>query len=221
MGYLRKKFDLVGFDLIEYKRYFRQHQLEYIRKKLRCVQLYSSGKSFSEVAQHFGIHEYSVRTYINTYLKSGFSGLCERDKCPKKTKLSKEQEAEFKSVLLEKKPIDVGLDANIWTGPLMCTYLEKTYDVSYGSGIYKLLNRLNLSHQKAHADYGNAKKEDQIAFFDKFVDTFLAADKDTAIVKFDEFSVSNRPSSYYGWAEKNTRPKFVTDEKKETDSTDF
>ena len=34
------------------------------------------------------------------------------------------------------------------------------------------------------------------------------------ILFFDEFSVCNRPSTYYGWAEKNTRPQVPSDESK-------
>lgn len=34
------------------------------------------------------------------------------------------------------------------------------------------------------------------------------------IIFFDEFSVCNRPSTYYGWAEKNTRPQVPSDESK-------
>lgn len=98
----------------------------------------------------------------------------------------------------------------------MCEYLKKTYNVTYASGIYDLLDRLKLSHQKSHADYGNANPSEQRAFMEELKSTILAADGKTAIVKFDEFSVCQKPSSYYGWAEKNTRPTFVTDEKKES-----
>lgn len=34
------------------------------------------------------------------------------------------------------------------------------------------------------------------------------------ILFFDEFSICNRPSTYYGWAEKNTRPQVPSDESK-------
>ena len=34
------------------------------------------------------------------------------------------------------------------------------------------------------------------------------------ILFFDEFAVSNRPTTYYGWAERNTRPEVPSDEKK-------
>ena len=34
------------------------------------------------------------------------------------------------------------------------------------------------------------------------------------ILFFDEFAVSNRPNTHYGWAEKNTRPQVASDESK-------
>ena len=34
------------------------------------------------------------------------------------------------------------------------------------------------------------------------------------ILFFDEFAIYNRPSTYYGWAEKNTRPQVPSDEGK-------
>ena len=111
------------------------------------------------------------------------------------------------------RPGEVGLEGNIWTGDLMCQYLSKTYGVVYKSGIYDLLERLNLTHQKAHADYSNADPELQTRFWEDLQNTLLRADERTAVAKFDEFSLSRRPTTYYGWAEKNTRPKVATDEK--------
>jgi hypothetical protein len=34
------------------------------------------------------------------------------------------------------------------------------------------------------------------------------------ILFFDEFAVSNRPTTFYGWAEKNRRPEVASDESK-------
>jgi transposase len=36
---------------------------------------------------------------------------------------------------------------------------------------------------------------------------------------YDEFAVFNRPSIFYGWAERNTRPEVPSDEKKKRDKT--
>ncbi len=65
-----------------------------------------------------------------------------------------------------------------------------------------------------------AKPSEQVAFI-KDLQTLIEADEKTAVIKFDEFSVCQKPSSYYGWAEKNTRPKFVTNEKNEIEPMDY
>lgn len=73
--------------------------------------------------------------------------------------------------------------------------------------------RLNLSHQKAHSDYQNADKNEQLQFIEKFKQTLLESDDQNAVITFDEFSISSKPGNYYGWAERNTRPRVRTDEK--------
>jgi hypothetical protein len=98
----------------------------------------------------------------------------------------------------------------------MRVYLKKEYKVDYKSSIYDLLERLDLTHQKEHADYGNAKVEEQKIILEDLKNTLLEADEQTVVLKFDELSVCEKPSAKYGWAEKNTRPKVVTDEKKRT-----
>lgn len=102
----------------------------------------------------------------------------------------------------------------------MRQFIKREFAVDYKSGIYDLLDRLNLSHQKAHSDYQNASKDEQRLFIEDFKQTLLASDKSNAVITFDEFSISTKPSNSYGWAEKNTRPRVKTDEKKENAPTD-
>lgn len=221
MGYKRKSFEKVGFDQSAYQRYFHNNQQEYIRLRLRCVKDYAEGIEFKQIAQTRSVHEQTCRSYINMYIAGGFQQLCTPVKRTQPTRLSVEQEASFKQTLLSKRPNEVGLEGNIWTGDLMRVYLKKTYQVDYNSGIYDLLARLNLTYQRAHADYGNADPKAQMAYWTELENCLLGADDQTAIVKFDEFSVCERASSYYGWAEKNTRPTHRTNEKKENLPTDF
>lgn len=221
MGYLRKKFEQKGWDERAYKRALSRHQAEYIRARLRVVASYASGMEFSELCQKHRLSDPTCRSYVNIYLQGGLEGLCSYIERPRSCALSDEQAAAFKRVLLERRPAEVGLEGNIWTGELMRRYLLNTFGVTYKSGIYDLLERLNLSHQKAHADYSNADPQAQAVFLQDFKDTLLQSDERTAVVHFDEFSVSSRPSAHYGWAEKNTRPKVPTDEKNESAPTVF
>lgn len=221
MGYNRVKFEQKGFDEGQYKKYFHQHQEGYIRAKLRCILSYHEGKEFTEISALHRISEQTVRKYVNTYIAGGFETLCKHTIRVQSSLLTTEQGHAFKALLLSKRPCEVGLEGNIWTGDIMRQYLKKAYDVEYKSGIYDLLERLNLTHQKSHLDYGNADPEEQREAIHELKAVLLEADEKTAVVKFDEFSVCDRPTSYYGWAEKNTRPKVVTNEKKEREQTDY
>ena len=215
MGYSRKQFEAIGLDETDWRTYYHRYQQSYIRLKLRCVQSYASGNTPEQIATAYTISSLIVRRYLAEYLRSGLSGLCQPTKRQQPSLLSPCQSLAFKTVLLGSCPQDHGLEGRIWTGHQMKQYLKNTYQVEYKSGIYDLLERLHLSHQKAHADYANADPLQQQAFLVDFTDTLLAADAQVAVVAFDEFSVSEKPTPAYGWAEKNTRPTFKTDEKKE------
>lgn len=216
MGYKRQPFTQQGFDIMEWQRAYHRHQESYLRKRLTAVKAYACGKDFEEIHLEYGIGIQSVRKYINLYLDGGMDNLCKKVVREQPKKLSPIQEAEFKATLLSKKPKDVGMEGNIWTGKIMQDYVQKNYQVIYKGGIYDLLERLNLTHQKAHSDYGNADIDAQRIYVEELKEALLAADEHTAVVKFDEFSVGQQPTSFYGWAEKNTRPTFVTNEKKKT-----
>lgn len=210
----KKKRDF-AFDMSVWERYYHQHQSSHIRIRLRIVCLFWEGHSQSEVSRLLNVHPDTVRKYIKRYLSSGYAGLVARDKRKQPTRLTLLQMQSFKEVLLSKRPSEVGLVGHIWTGKLMIAYLEATYGVVYKKGIYELLERLGLSHQRAHADYGNADPLAQQAFVQNLVADIVAEPSTTAIVFGDEFSVRNNPTPHYGWAEKNTRPIVTTNKKRE------
>ncbi len=214
MNSLQPTFDKQGFDLAQWKRAMHRNPQEYIRRKLRVVQTYHQTHSVQAVASQHGLHKATVRAYLNIYNQGGLPALCVPQVSERTGSLTTAQEVDFKHQLLHSRPTDHGLKGNIWTGMLMRQYLKQTYSVDYHSGIYDLLARLNLSHQKAHADYGNADPIKQQVFLDCLKDALLEADETHAVVVFDEFSVCEKPTSYYGWAERNTRPVHVTNEKK-------
>lgn len=196
-----------------------RHPQEYIRRKLRVVKEYARQTqalpgSEKNITQAFDISSATLRRYIRTYIAGGLEAICQPEKRRQPKRLTPEQEAQLKHTLLHTRPADNALKGNIWTGQIINQYVQKTFGVTYKSGVYDLLQRLNLSHQKAHADYGNADPAQQQAFLDALKNTLLDPDPSQAVVFYDEFSVCEKPTPYYGWAEKNTRPTVVTDEKK-------
>ncbi len=216
----RVEFNQNGFDAEQWQQHFRRHQQDYIRKRLRAVKLFAENKDVPAIAQELSINKNQIYSFINTYLSEGFTGVCRKTTRRHKTRLSKEQEQVFKQTIITKAPFECEFEGNLWNSHLMRQFIKREFAVEFSSGIYDLLKRLNLSHQKAHSDYQNADQNAQIEFIEDFKQVLLDSDQKTAVVSFDEFSISTKPSNYYGWAEKNTRPKVKTDEKKERARTD-
>jgi transposase len=215
----KAEFDKKGFDEVQWSKYFRLYQQEYIRKRLRAIKLFAENKNVPTICQTLCLDKNSVYSFLNTYLKEDFQGVCRLAERPKPTRLSKEQELSFKQTIISKAPFECALEGNLWTGELMRQFIKREFKVDFTSGIYDLLKRLNVSHQKAHSDYQNADKQEQIKFIADFKQILLKSDEDNAVITFDEFSISSKPTSFYGWAEKNTRPRVKTDEKNEKELT--
>ncbi len=216
----KTEFDKFGFDQAKWTKYFQRYQQEYLRKRLRAIKLFAENTDVSTICQTLSLNKNTFYLFVNRYLNEGFEGLCRPAVRPKPTLLSKAQELSFKQTILTKAPFECALEGNIWNGGLMREFIKREFAVDFKSGIYDLLDRLNLSHQKAHADYQNASKDEQIQFLDRFKPVLLASDRQNATLTFDEFSISSKPSNYYGWAEKNTRPRVKTDEKNERELMD-
>ena len=214
MSYKRLQFSKESFDEKEWYRHYHRIQIDYLRLRLRCLRYFSKGHSFSEIALHLDIGQRSVRNAINRYLTGGYELLLAPIVRKQPTFLTTKQEQAFKDIILTTRPTDHQIEANIWTGTTMITYIKNTYGVSYKSGIYELLERLNLSHQRAHASYSNADLNQQAEFIKQLDNTLCNEAPTTAIVFLDEFSVCEKPTAYYGWSQKNIRPTVSTNEKK-------
>ncbi len=221
MGTIRQDFDARGFDQNQWQKAYRANQIDYVRRKLRTIEAFAQHKPIAQVATQIGVTHKTARTYLLAYIQGGLPALCQPQTRPRPSQLTHQQQADFTQILLQSRPADQGLGGNIWTAKLMCAYLKQTYQVDFRSGIYDLLERLDLSHQRAHADYGNACPQAQQASLAQLKETLLSLPNDHAVVMFDEFSVCERPTGYYGWARKNTRPAYRTDEKKESGSMAF
>jgi len=155
-----------GIDKQEWQRYYNQHQQTYKRSKLKAVELaVAHTGSFRSLARVLGCSNTSLASWLDCYLTQGLPGLVEDIRHQKPERLNQEQKQQLQACLLDKQPADFGLDGYIWTAKLIAAFVKQAFGVTYQpSGIYKLLDRMGLSHQRAHRDYGNANKEEQEQF---------------------------------------------------------
>ncbi len=148
-----------------WQKLYYQHPQAYLRQRLLAIKYLWEGKSRPEVSQLLGCNYKSLTKWIDTFLEGGLQKLAQPITHQVPSRLNPEQQLELKQMLLEKKPIDYGIDRYIWTGKIISQVIHSRWGVTLkDTRIYEILKQLNLSHQKAHRDYANADNRLQQQF---------------------------------------------------------
>jgi transposase len=156
-----------GLDMKAWERYYNRHQQEHKRRKLKAIKLAFEIDSFNEIFKKLGCSPTTLSQWYDIYLKEGLDGLVKDIARPKPERLTIKQKHELAQMILDKHPVDYGIDAYIWTAKTIKELVMKQFNVDYKQiGIYNLLDRMGLSHQKAHKDYANADRKQQQEFLD-------------------------------------------------------
>ena len=170
MGSQLEQVKAKGLDKTEWQRLYQRHQQEYKRKRLRAIRAAMEHRSLRGLARALGCSTNTLASWFTTYLEQGLPGLVEDIHRQRAERLTEEQKQQVREWLEQKKPADFGLqEAYIWTAKLLVEVVKQQFGVHYKPmGIYKLLNRMGYSHQRAHRDYGNASKAEQQRFVEEF-----------------------------------------------------
>ena len=143
------------------------------RKRIRSYQSYQrllglelllKGSSRADVGAVLGVHRNTVSDWITRANERGLAVLEVARGRGRKRRLGASDKEKVKSVLLQS-PREQGYQQNLWTGKLIREYLKEKYDCEYKrSSIYPLLRSMGLSIQRPNRLYGEADKEQQVAF---------------------------------------------------------
>lgn len=216
-----EQLEAIELDLETWQKLYYKHQQDYIRRRLLAIKHLYEGQSRLQVCSLLKCTYVTLTNWIDIYLEGGLQGLVKPIK-HKNTpqKLSVEQKKELKQIILEKSPQDFGIDRNFWTVKVIIELIGKEWNIFLKkSRIHEILHELNLSYQRAHRDYENADPQQQKQFAEELEKKLESIEDGEKVVFFDEFSVSDRPSIFYAWAEVNTRPEVPSDEKRSRNRT--
>ncbi|TAF49237.1 MAG: IS630 family transposase [Oscillatoriales cyanobacterium] len=201
-------------DLKDWQKQFNRHQQEYIRHRLEAIKLLYEGYSRKQVSLKLECSYDTLTRWIDKYLKGGLSELVLPITHQKRSRLSVEQQQQLKIMITTQRPTDYGIERNMWTGEIIVQVLKSRFNVEMkDSRVYEILAELGLSYQRGHRDYANADPQAQKDWVNA-VKKLETVHEHERIVFFDEFAVYDRPSLFYGWAERNTRPEVKSDESK-------
>ncbi len=144
-----KKLREKSFEIEVWQKLFYQYQNTRIRKRLEAVKYLYEGMTRKEVMLEVRCSRQTLITWIDMYCVGGLEGLIQVSVSNKPERLSGEQKAELKRMLLENKPIDYGVDRQIWTGKIISDVIKQRWDVDLrDSRVYAILKDMGLSRQK-------------------------------------------------------------------------
>jgi transposase len=192
------------------KQLFKKQQKGYIRQRLKAIKWLWQGKSRQEVVDKLEIDRSSLLNWLHILIEQrvevGLKLLAQAKKVKKSGKLSAEQQVSLIEMLEHKKPSDYGYHQNIFTGKILVELVQKEWQVSLSDQtIYNLLERHGFSYQRGHRDYANADPLQQQAYGLELKKALQTQADQERVVFFDEFSITNRPTTFYGWARVNTK----------------
>ena len=152
-------------DLDLWQKLYYKHQKEYQRQRLWAIKYLYEGKTREEVTELLNCTYKTLSNWIDKFLQGGLDELVKPISHQVRSRLSLEQKSELKIMLLEQKPIDYGINRNIWPGEIISSVIKSKWKLELKTTrIYEILQSLNLSYQKAHRDYANADEEQQKQF---------------------------------------------------------
>jgi transposase len=214
---IQQQFTALVPDVELLARLYKRHQQEYLRTRLKAIRMLWEGMSRQEVIAQLSIDRKSLLTWVKTLVTHGVQAglrlLATAKRIKKSGKLTAEQEQRLTEMVEQESPKTYGYSHNIFTGQIFVELVDRLWNISVSDQtIYNSLDRQGFSYQRGHRDYENADPAQQRAYAERLK---AQLDQQSAHEKhlfFDEFSLSNRPTTFYGWARKNTRFKVPSNE---------
>lgn len=151
------------------KKLIRNHQEEYLRKRLKFIQLLWSNKT--EVSAYTKVNmckttaNKCLHIIVSLGVDEGLKKLAKNKKVKKDFKLSDEQSKEIILMVETQSPKDYGYDKNIFTGKVILEVIMEKYGIKVSPDlVYDLLHRHGFTYHKAHRDYLEANKNKQSVY---------------------------------------------------------
>jgi len=175
-------------------------------KRYQALYLFLSGKTREEAAKIVGISPNTISNIHTAYKNEGLMGIPDKPVPGRPTRLTKEQQVELKSVILNKVPSEIGFPAEFnWTAGLIGKYIKREYGYDYSiRGITGMLKRMGLSYTRPTYVLAKADKQKQ----DQFVKDFEKVKKNLLdgeiqqILFVDESMIRDYQAIHQTWFER-------------------
>lgn len=138
-----------GYDPEDIKRLLSANESFVIAIRLYLVYQVALGYSSRKLAEIHDISFKQITTWVHRFESEGLEGLRDRKGRGRKSLLAKDKMQKIKTLVLKEHPSDYGYEDTKWTGPLLATWIEAKYGITYQRAqIYNLLRSLGIEFHK-------------------------------------------------------------------------
>ncbi len=132
-----------------------------VAKRLQAVVLNSEGHTSGELAGILKAPRSKVSEWLARYEAHGIEGLLEGHRSGRPPQLTATKREQLGNIL-DRGPVDYGLDSGLWTSPLIAWLIEEECGVRYHPGhVRKLLHGLGFSVQRPRRVLARADAAEQ------------------------------------------------------------
>lgn len=139
-----------------------------IGSRLVCILPLAEGMSSRKAQELLLLSHSQICIWAKRFNEQGIEGLKDKVKTGRKPRISAEQLAWLKNLVLNKSPTQYGFNTETWTAPMLVRMLETECDLTYSDdAVYILLKKkLNLTHKKGKGFYTEANAEKRVEFIE-------------------------------------------------------
>ena len=124
--------------------------------RLYAVYQIKLGRTACELEELYNVSHKSICNWVHSYNRHGLSGLKDKLRSGRPSRLSEEQQAKLKATIIDK-PENFGYSSGVWSGPIVIDYIQSVFGVTYKKAqVYNLLRGLGFTFQRGKAFYPEA-----------------------------------------------------------------
>jgi transposase len=196
MRFIMNGFELTAKEIQELKLAHRTVKEKRAADRIKTIYLLGTGWTQKEVCEALLLDESTLRHYVKRYKEGGIKKLVSNHYLGGEAKLSAEELGQLDEHLQE----TLYLNAKS-----IVTYIEKTFNVSYGvRGVTELLKRLGFVYKKPKIIPGKSNPEAQKEFLEAYKSLKDQLKCDDKILFMDGIHPQHNTVSAYGWIKKGS-----------------
>lgn len=139
-----------------------------IASRLVSILPLAKGESSRKAQELLLLSHNQILIWAKRFIKHGLAGLQDKPKTGRKSKITQEQLAWLKNLVLTESPTKYGYNTATWTAPILVKVLASECNLKYSDDmVYVLLKKkLGLTYKKGKGFYPEANKEKRQEFVD-------------------------------------------------------